>query len=135
LVIVGSQAKEAILKPNVAASTQRHLLTYWSDVATTDVNAGGLIDSNEKKMAELGRCLAYFTALWNQRVNAKPGNDLISMLADRADAWDLCPPPACLTPRCRAMMFLSMDPVPCIAAPAHRDCRRQLGKPCYPRHP
>ena len=39
----------------------RHLLTYWSDVATVDVNAGGPIDSNEKKMAELGKCLAYFT--------------------------------------------------------------------------
>ena len=59
----------------------RHLLTYWSDVATTDVNAGGPIDSNEKKMAVLGQCLGYFTKLWNERVNAEPGNDLISMLA------------------------------------------------------
>ena len=59
----------------------RHLLTYWSDVATVDVNAGGPIDSNEKKMAELGKCLAYFTKLWNQRINAEPGSDLISMLA------------------------------------------------------
>ena len=59
----------------------RHLLTYWSDVATTDINAGGPIDSNEKKMAVLGECLAYFTRLWNERVNAEPGSDLISMLA------------------------------------------------------
>ena len=59
----------------------RHLLTYWSDVATTDINAGGPIDSNEKKMAVLGQCLGYFTKLWNERVNAEPGNDLISMLA------------------------------------------------------
>ena len=59
----------------------RHLLTYWSDVATADINAGGPIDSNEKKMAVLGECLAYFTGLWNARVNAAPGSDLISMLA------------------------------------------------------
>jgi cytochrome P450 len=33
------------------------------------------------RMAELGKCQDYFTRLWNQRVNAPPGNDLISMLA------------------------------------------------------
>jgi cytochrome P450 len=59
----------------------RHLLTYWSDVATTDITSGGPIDSNEKKMAVLGECLAYFTRLWNERVNDAPGSDLISMLA------------------------------------------------------
>ncbi len=32
-------------------------------------------------MAELGKMLAYFTRLWNERVNAPPKNDLISMLA------------------------------------------------------
>jgi cytochrome P450 len=32
-------------------------------------------------MAELGRMLAYFTRLWNERVNAPPRNDLVSMLA------------------------------------------------------
>jgi cytochrome P450 len=32
-------------------------------------------------MVVLGQCLAYFTRLWNERVNAAPGNDLISMLA------------------------------------------------------
>jgi cytochrome P450 len=59
----------------------RHLLTYWSDVATADFNSGGPIDSQEKRMAELGKCLAYFTKLWNERINANPGSDLISMLA------------------------------------------------------
>jgi cytochrome P450 len=29
----------------------------------------------------LGQCLAYFTSLWNERVNAEPRSDLISMLA------------------------------------------------------
>ena len=26
-------------------------------------------------------CLQVFTGLWNERVNAEPGNDLVSMLA------------------------------------------------------
>ncbi len=59
----------------------RHLLTYWSDVATADLTAGGPIDSDEKRTAELMKCLAYFTRLWNERVNAPPKNDLISMMA------------------------------------------------------
>ena len=32
-------------------------------------------------MAELGKMLAYFTKLWNERVNAPPRTDLVSMLA------------------------------------------------------
>ncbi len=38
-------------------------------------------DIDEKRMAELGKCLAYFTDLWNERVNADPRPDLVSMLA------------------------------------------------------
>ncbi len=59
----------------------RRLLTYWSDVATTDLNSGGPIDTDEKRTAELMKCLQYFTRLWNERVNAPPKTDLISMLA------------------------------------------------------
>ena len=33
------------------------------------------------RLEELGKCQDYFTRLWNERVNATPGNDLISMLA------------------------------------------------------
>jgi cytochrome P450 len=69
----------------------RHLLTYWSDVATTDITAGGPIDSIEKKMAVLGQCLAYFTRLWNERVNAAPGSDLISMLAHSPSTRNMAP--------------------------------------------
>lgn len=58
----------------------RRKLTYWSDIATTDENSG-LISSEEEREAILLECAAYFTDLWNQRVNAEPGNDLISMLA------------------------------------------------------
>ena len=40
-----------------------------------------MIESEEARWVELGKCLAYFTKLWNERVNAAPGSDLISMLA------------------------------------------------------
>jgi cytochrome P450 len=59
----------------------RRLLTWWSDMATGDPDGNGPVTSWEQRLAELGRCQDYFTRLWNQRVNAEPGNDLISMLA------------------------------------------------------
>lgn len=59
----------------------RRLLTYWSDVATTFPQAGQPIDTWEKREAILAECLAYFTRLWNERINKVPGSDLISMLA------------------------------------------------------
>ncbi len=58
----------------------RHLLAWWTEVATSAPEMGGTL-SQEKRQAELGKCLAYFTGLWNERVNAPPTNDLISMLA------------------------------------------------------
>ena len=60
---------------------ERHKLTYWSDVATQDVNAGGEIDSEEKRLAILNEALAEFTAMWHERAARPPGFDLISMLA------------------------------------------------------
>lgn len=70
---------------------ERHLLTWWSDVATADFTAGGPIDSDEKRMAELGKCLECFTALWNERVNAEPRPDLVSMLAHAPATRDMDP--------------------------------------------
>jgi cytochrome P450 len=58
----------------------RRKLTYWSDVATA-VPGHGLIETLEQKLAIFMEYHAYFTDIWNQRVNAPPGNDLISMLA------------------------------------------------------
>lgn len=59
----------------------RRKLTYWSDVATADIN-GGLISSMDERRMILMECAEYFTRLWNERVNApKPNGDLISMLA------------------------------------------------------
>ena len=62
----------------------RHKLTRWSDVATSIPSLDHIVESMEARSIELGECLAYFTRLWNQRVNAPPESrqgDLISMLA------------------------------------------------------
>jgi cytochrome P450 len=60
---------------------ERRLLTWWSDMATGDPDGNGAVTSWEQRLEELGKCQAYFTRLWNERVNAPPGNDLLSMLA------------------------------------------------------
>jgi len=60
---------------------ERRLLTWWSDMATGDPDGNGPVTSWEQRLTELGKCQDYFTRLWNERVNAPPANDLISMLA------------------------------------------------------
>jgi cytochrome P450 len=60
----------------------RRKLTYWSDVAVAEPSPGM---SNEEHTAffneVMGECVGYFTRLWNERVNAPPRGDLISMMA------------------------------------------------------
>jgi cytochrome P450 len=61
----------------------RRKLTRWSDVATAPPDSP-LFDPDrgqEQRKDELFECLTYFGQLWNERVNAPPGPDLISMLA------------------------------------------------------
>ena len=58
----------------------RHKLTYWSDVSTA-IPGMGLVESDEERKEILLQCLEYFTGLWNERVNAPPKSDLISMLS------------------------------------------------------
>ena len=60
---------------------ERRKLTRWSDVATTIPYKGGLVETEEERQAELMECLAYFTRLWNERVDKAPAGDLISMMA------------------------------------------------------
>jgi cytochrome P450 len=60
---------------------ERRKLTHWSDVATTLPMKGALVETEEERQAELMQCLAYFTRLWNERVNEPPRGDLISMMA------------------------------------------------------
>jgi cytochrome P450 len=40
-----------------------------------------IVESAEQRRAEMDECAAYFTRLWNERVNAPPRNDLLSMMA------------------------------------------------------
>ena len=58
----------------------RRKLTRWSDVSTA-IPGFGIIETEEQRRAEMLECLEYFTVLWNERVNAPPAADLISMLA------------------------------------------------------
>jgi cytochrome P450 len=59
---------------------ERRRLSRWSDVATA-IPGAGVIDTEEQRRAELLQCLEAFMGLWNDRVNAPPKGDLISMLA------------------------------------------------------
>jgi cytochrome P450 len=69
----------------------RALLTRWSDVATGAVGPGRISESLAARQLELGECLAYFTRLWNERVNAPPKTDLISMLAHSPATRNMSP--------------------------------------------
>jgi cytochrome P450 len=60
---------------------ERSKLTWWSDCATADVNAGGVVNSEEKRLEILTEALRTFTALWHERAARPGGFDLISMLA------------------------------------------------------
>jgi cytochrome P450 len=64
----------------------RRKLTFWSDVATAAPQTGMLGTTDPETHEQLRRaalfeCADYFLNLWNERVNAPPRNDLISMLA------------------------------------------------------
>ena len=58
----------------------RRKLTRWSDVVMARPGKG-LVDTWEQKRAEMFEYGSYFLNLWNERINAPPGGDLISMLA------------------------------------------------------
>ena len=66
----------------------RHLLPYWSDVATTSETVGIEVDMNQRQEV-LQECLAYFTKLWYQRAAEPRKFDFISMLAHGEDTKDM----------------------------------------------
>lgn len=68
----------------------RHLLTHWSDIATT-LPGAGLIDSEQERHVEMQACAEYMTRLWNERVNAEPDSDVLSMLAHSGKTRDMTP--------------------------------------------
>jgi cytochrome P450 len=61
----------------------RRKLSRWSDVATSPPDSHLFEPGRgfEQRKEELFECGAYFAQLWNERVNAPPRADLISMLA------------------------------------------------------
>jgi cytochrome P450 len=61
---------------------QRRDLTRWSNIATANLSAPDApVRTQEERFGELQKMAAAMTALWNERVNAPPRPDLISMLA------------------------------------------------------
>jgi cytochrome P450 len=63
---------------------ERRKLTMWSDTMTTAPGHGPWNTYAERRQL-LADCRAYFVKLWNERVNAPPAGDLISMLAHGSD--------------------------------------------------
>jgi cytochrome P450 len=62
----------------------RRKLTYWSDMFT-NMPGHGPVKSWEHKAGAVMECFAAFQDLWNQRINAEPSIDLISMLTQNPD--------------------------------------------------
>jgi len=59
---------------------ERRKLTRWSDVFTA-LSKSGVVESEEQRAREMNECREFFARLWNERVNAEPRNDLLSMMA------------------------------------------------------
>ncbi|HYZ33917.1 MAG TPA: cytochrome P450 [Crenalkalicoccus sp.] len=69
----------------------RRLLSHWSDCATALPMPGGLIENEEQREKVFHEMLAYFMRLWNERVNAEPRPDLVSMLAHSPATRNMSP--------------------------------------------
>jgi cytochrome P450 len=59
---------------------ERRKLTRWSNVFTA-LPKSMVVESEQQRQAEMKECGTYFTLLWNERLNAEPRNDLLSMMA------------------------------------------------------
>jgi cytochrome P450 len=68
----------------------RHLLPYWSDVATSGEATGSGRLSEEERQAELLKMHDYFVDLWKTR-EAEPGNDFVSMMVQSEAYRDMTP--------------------------------------------
>jgi cytochrome P450 len=58
---------------------ERQKLPYWSDMVT-NMPGHGAVKSWQHKAEALSECFRTFEELWNTRIHAEPGIDLISML-------------------------------------------------------
>ena len=68
----------------------RHLLTRWSNVATSEPGLGVVADEAERQR-EIKSCLFYFTKLWRERKADKDGFDFVSMLSQNPSTADMQP--------------------------------------------
>jgi cytochrome P450 len=68
----------------------RRKLTYWSDMFTNSPGHGPVKSWRDKAEAAV-ECFGAFQELWNQRVNAEPSIDLISMLTHNPDTRTMTP--------------------------------------------
>jgi cytochrome P450 len=59
---------------------ERRKLTRWSDIFTA-LPKSMMVASEKQRQAEMQECGTYFTRLWNERINAEPRSDLLSMMA------------------------------------------------------
>ena len=68
----------------------RHKLTRWSNVATSEPGLG-IVDSDEERIREMKDCLFYFTKLWRARKQNTGGFDFISMLSQNPATANMRP--------------------------------------------
>ena len=68
----------------------RHKLTRWSNVATSEPGLG-VVETNEERVREMKACLFYFTKLWRQRKANSGGFDFISMLSQNPETATMQP--------------------------------------------
>ncbi|MEM9059538.1 MAG: cytochrome P450 [Pseudomonadota bacterium] len=67
----------------------RHLLPYWSDLATSTPMVGAGVMPEEERRKILFECAAYFTRLWRERERKEPAFDFISLMAHHPDTENL----------------------------------------------
>jgi cytochrome P450 len=69
---------------------ERRKLSWWSDVAITDIGAeDAIVKSNAERLAELRTMAAVMAELWKERAAQPPKFDLISMLAHSEATRDM----------------------------------------------
>jgi cytochrome P450 len=69
---------------------ERRKLPYWSDMVMNQPGHGP-VKSWQHKAEAMTECFGRFNELWNERVNAEPGIDLISMLAHNPATRNISP--------------------------------------------
>jgi cytochrome P450 len=74
-----------------APQKDRRLITHWSDVVTAVPIKGGLVETFEEKLKVFDEYNAYFVGLWNEKINAPPQADMISMLAHHPETRHMAP--------------------------------------------